>query len=226
MKCSHCGTEIEMTFCPKCGQEFRNQPLTLLAVLKDYFNSFFSLDGSLLVDVRQIFLVPKQYIFNYWNGFRRGQSSPNRVLVLSTLFVGLALIASEESEFLGWQMKLENFSAPLFLLLLLLPALTLASYLAYFVKRRTLAEHLVLNCYVLGTWLIVLSPISAAIELLGWTWLNPILRIALATTPFIWAGRVFHEKWWKTALFMLLHLGICTLFVVGLAYGLKSMSKT
>jgi len=215
-----------MTFCPKCGQEYRGESLTFITILKDYFNSFFSLDGSLLVDIREMFARPGQYVFNYWNGFRRGQSSPNRILVLSTLFVGLALLISDESQFLGWQMQLENFSAPLFLLLLLLPTLTVASYLAYLSYKRSLAEHLVLNCYVLGTWMIVLSPLSVLTDVLDLTWLNSFFQIVIAATPFIWTARVFHEKWWKTALLMLLHLGICALFIAALAYWLQSMSST
>lgn len=224
--CSKCGTEIEMSFCPKCGQEYRKEPLTLFMVIKDYFNSFFSLDGSLVVDIKEVFIRPKRYISNYWNGFRRGQSSPNRILVLSTLFVGLALLLSDKSEFLGLQMQIENFSAPLLLLFLVLPALTLSTYLAYFGYKKTLAEHLVLNCYVLGIWMIVLSPISVAVDLLEWPWMNVVFRGLFMAAPFVWVARVFHQKWWKTGLMLLLHLGMCSLFIFGIAYLLATNSSS
>lgn len=223
--CSKCGTDIEMNFCPKCGQEHRKEGLTMWAVVKDYFNSFFSLDDSLLHDVREFFLRPRQFVGNYWNGFRRGQSSPNRILVLSTIFVGLALLSSD-SHFLGLQLFIENFSAPLFVLILFLPTLSLSSYLGYWPEKRTFAEHLSLNSYTLGMSLVVLSPLSVIGAFIEQRWYFSTLQVGFVVIPFVWTARVFHKTWWKTLLHLFLQLLVCAVLITGLIYFIKANSSS
>lgn len=224
MTCSHCQTEIEQRFCPKCGQMYRDEKLTMLSILSDYINSFFSIDKSLLTDFKNFLVRPKFFVENYWNGFRGLQSSPNRILVLSTLFVGIALLAND-GFFLNLQMELDNFSAPLFMLIMVVPALTLSSFLTYIGQKRTFAEHLAINCYALGFWLIFFVPLSLLINSFHLDFLASPATALLLVLPFIWVARILYKKWWVSALLLLLNVAICSGFVWGIFYFLKMNSS-
>ena len=70
MKCSICSTEIIENYCPKCGQYYKNERISIKTILSDLFANIFSLEKSFVEIIKIGLLHPKMLVTNYWNGFR------------------------------------------------------------------------------------------------------------------------------------------------------------
>ena len=86
MKCSVCSTEIKENYCPKCGQYYTNEKISIKTMFSDLFGNIFSLEKSFFENIKIGLFKPKTLISNYWDGFRRYYYSPNRFLVIASLF--------------------------------------------------------------------------------------------------------------------------------------------
>lgn len=202
----------------------RKGPLTILAIITDYVNSFFSLDRSLFLDLKNLLIAPKAFVENYWNGFRKLQSSPNRILVVATLVVGLVILQND-GHFLSITMDIENFSSALALLILTLPLLILSSVIVFIRAKKSVAEHIVLGSYVLGFWLIIFSPLSLILGQFDHETSKSLSTILFLALIFIWVGRVFHKKGWITLLLIVLHMALFVGLLAGLLLLLMEANK-
>ena len=221
--CSNCKTRITQNYCPNCGQKYISRKLKLKEIFADYWDNFFSFDASLWLSFKLLILKPEFIVHNYWQGFRNYFVSPNKLLLISTLFLGLNFILYK-NHFLGIIVNAENFSAQIGFLIMVLPFLTVSSYITYIGLKHSFLEHLVLNMYSLGIWLIIFSIVSILQSYFKFSFLIQPLRILFILLIFAWNSRSFKLTLLKRIIFTALN--IFGLVIAGTIYLVALGSKT
>ena len=221
IECSNCKTEIMDNFCPNCGQKFIGRKLKLKELFSDYWDNFFSVDKSLWLNFKLLLLKPGFIVQNYWAGFRNFFISPNKLLIISALFLGINFIFYKD-QFLGLKVSAQNFSAQLGFLVMVIPFLTISSYIAYIGFKRGLIEHLVLNMYSLGIWLIIFSVISIAVSFFKLYVLLVPFKILFLLLIFTWNARAFKISFLKSVLFTILNTIVFGIILAGIIYWMIS----
>lgn len=97
MICSHCETEIEQNYCPKCGQKWLGKPTTIVGMFLEIIEVQFSLERSVFATFLKLLSKPKDVIVNFSNGFRRFYASPGKVIFYSLTFLALHLAFVNEN---------------------------------------------------------------------------------------------------------------------------------
>lgn len=217
IKCSNCKTEITDLFCPNCGQKYIRRNLRIKELVEDYWDNLFSLDTSLWMNIKHLILNPGFIVHNYWRGFRNFFISPNKLLIISAFFLGINFIFSKNT-FLGVNITAQNFSAQIGFLIIIIPLLTLSSYIAYLKHKRSLLEHLVLNMYSLGVWLIIFSIVSLLVFNLQFQFLKTPLLLLFLILIFVWNSRSFKTKLLSSIITLIFNILVFGLIVGGIAY--------
>jgi hypothetical protein len=162
MKCSVCSNEIRGNYCSNCGQYFKDSRVTSVTILKDLFDSFFSLEKSFFVNIKIGLSQPKTIVSNYWNGFRKYYFSPVKFFTIASLFLLINYLIS--NYFLGLAVA-SDISSHFAILLLNIILLTIISSLLYLKFKKNIFEHLILNIYNVSLWTIIFVPISIILSL-------------------------------------------------------------
>lgn len=217
IKCSNCKTEIADVFCPHCGQKYIRRGLKIREIVEDYWDNLLSLDISLWLNIKYLILNPGFIVHNYWRGFRNFFISPNKLLVISAFFLGINLVISNNS-FLGINITAKNFSAQIGFLIIIIPLLTISSYIAYLKHKQSLLEHLVLNMYSLGVWLIIFSTVSLVVYYFKLQFLRTPLLLLFLILIFIWNSRSFNTKILSRIISFIINIAIFGLIIVGMVY--------
>lgn len=140
MKCSVCSNEIRGNYCSNCGQYFKDSRVTSVTILKDLFDSFFSLEKSFFVNIKIGLSQPKTIVSNYWNGFRKYYFSPVKFFTIASLFLLINYLIS--NYFLGLAVA-SDISSHFAILLLNIILLTIISSLLYLKFKKNIFEHLI-----------------------------------------------------------------------------------
>ncbi len=162
MKCSVCSTEILENYCPKCGQHFKNERISIRTIFSDLFGNIFSLEKSFFKNMKVALYQPKMLISNYWNGFRGYYYSPSRFLTIAALFFILQI--SVANDFFGIHV-FSKFAQQFTLLFVFILLFSLLSFIIYFRFKKNFYEHLILNIYNVSLWSIIFVPISLILSL-------------------------------------------------------------
>ncbi|MES2177740.1 MAG: DUF3667 domain-containing protein [Gemmatimonadota bacterium] len=92
--CLNCGTNIQLAYCPECGQREIDPDPTLREFLHELAEEFLHWDGKLVTTFRTLLTKPGVLTMEYLGGRRVRYISPLRVyLTCSVLFFFLAAIA-------------------------------------------------------------------------------------------------------------------------------------
>ncbi|NER19108.1 DUF3667 domain-containing protein [Spongiivirga citrea] len=173
MKCKNCGNSFDGKFCNLCGQHIRVEKLTLPNFLEEISDSVFQVNRGLFYTIKSLAIRPGHAIREFLNGQRKYYFKPIAfILVLSTFYFLITKIlgattllenaisgfrrgAEDKSDFLHNAVILE-FSTEWFINnfaysnLLLIPALSIASYMAFYGRKNNFLEHIVINSYIGG----------------------------------------------------------------------------
>ena len=194
--CSNCQQQIEKNFCSECGQFYNPKRLNASGFISDLLDTFFALNKSYGMNLKDLLLRPRFVVENYWNGYRNFYFSPNRMLLITTFFIALYLYFNENS-FLGTQISLVSYpwiGIELFVTCALLFFFILSTMITYFRRKKNLFEHLALNAYVFSFVTILFLILSIALEYFN---LGEYRQIFFTFFYCIWIARVFEHKWWK-----------------------------
>lgn len=95
--CLNCGTNIQLEFCPECGQREIDTDPTLREFLAELAEEFLHWDGKLFKTYRMLLTKPGQLTMAYLEGRRVRYVSPLRVyLSCSILFFFLSTVAPRQ----------------------------------------------------------------------------------------------------------------------------------
>ena len=94
--CLNCGTNVQLTYCPECGQREIDSDPTLREFLHELAEEFLHWDGKLLTTYRLLLARPGELTREYLAGRRVRYISPLRVyLTCSVLFFFLSAVVPE-----------------------------------------------------------------------------------------------------------------------------------
>ncbi|MFD1285309.1 hypothetical protein ACFQ3R_10420 [Mesonia ostreae] len=221
MRCSICAHEIELNYCPNCGQTYKDKRITGISILQDLFGNLFSLEKSFTKNMKVALMKPKELISNYWKGFRGYYYSPSKFLTIASVFVLLHFLLAKD--FLGITFT-SNVSTHFAFLFMNIALFSLISFVVYKKYKKNYNEHLVLNIYNVSLWSIIFVPISIGLNFIEirneYKMAFFILYLLLI---FIWNSKVFQMVIFKRVLYITLNFILLFLIVFLLVYYTGSM---
>jgi len=207
MKCSVCSNQISEKYCSNCGQYFKDSGVTSITILWGLFESFFSLEKSIFMNIKIALTNPKTIVSNYWNGFRKYYFTPFQFFTIASL--SLLINYYLFNNFLGLSLTVNNISSHFAVLALNIVLLTLFSTLVYLKFKKNIFEHLILNIYNVSLWTILFVPISIVLSLVFEnTDMARFFFIPFHLLILIWNSKSFELSKLKRFLFVVLNLSL------------------
>jgi len=219
MRCSVCSTEITENYCPKCGQYYKNERITIKTIFSDLFGNIFSLEKSFFKNIKTGLLQPKMLVTNYWNGYRNYFYSPSKFLTIASLFFILQI--SFVKDFFGIYVY-SKFAQQFTLLFILIIVLSFSSFITYFKFKKNFYEHLILNIYTVSLWSFIFVPLSIFLSLLNAN--NDIKTgfiIFYVLLIIIWNSKVFNMIKTKRFYHIIINIVLLTIipFIIYIFFG-------
>ncbi len=166
--CKNCDGQVSGNFCSSCGQRADTYKLNMHFILHDLQHGLFHFDKGILYTAKQLLTRPGHTIREFLEGKRVRHFQPLSFVIVLATFYGLLwhylifdrLHASltepgEDITRASWKIVTwitEHFA---FDGLILIITSTLVSYVIFKKRKYNLVEHLVLNTYLMGLFLIV-----------------------------------------------------------------------
>ncbi|MCB0645480.1 MAG: DUF3667 domain-containing protein [Saprospiraceae bacterium] len=170
--CKNCASSFEGKFCNQCGQAADTPEINFRSVAQELQHTILQIDKGLLYTTRELLLRPGKTIRGYLEGKRVQHIKPFAyIFILSTLYALLTTLTrkstfladfldgfydgtteSEAQSDMGLvgDIVLWMSSHYAYTTLLIIPLISLASYLCFAKMRYNYFQHLVLNSYVAG----------------------------------------------------------------------------
>ncbi len=177
--CYNCDQQVEMDYCPKCGQEYTKLELSLKEFVKDYIDEFFTFDSKILRSVVPLLFKPGYLTTEYISGKRARYLLPSRMyIIISVLFfyiinkwdqvkaedfgdVDLSALAASKhltmNEFTVRFQEQYNSLLPSFLLGVI-PVFGLVLTLLYIRRHRNLTNNLIFSFHFFAFFLLAVIP--------------------------------------------------------------------
>jgi hypothetical protein len=170
MSCLNCGKAISLNYCAHCGQKTGVGKFTVHGLMHDIPHAIFHLDRGLIPTMKALLIKPQQVINEYLDGKRMKYFNPLTMLALIAGAYALiysfeavwALVAKPWSAAFDEQSKKTMLFASRWyslLLALMVPATALGNWIMFRKANRTIAEHLIVVCFLTAaTTLILIIP--------------------------------------------------------------------
>ncbi|MEO1517393.1 MAG: DUF3667 domain-containing protein [Bacteroidota bacterium] len=171
-KCKNCQSVLHGPYCSVCGQKWIDERLTVKRVLSSAISNIFNLEKGLWYTVKMLFISPGQVVRDYVNGRTQPYFPPFRyalIFIALAAFanLGLGVYDSQMDQIIDQCKKIGMYSTPEdeaqgreimkfmtnflnFIPFLLLPFLSLSSYVLFKREKWYYAEHMALNTFLLG----------------------------------------------------------------------------
>ncbi len=214
--CLNCDNDFEGAFCNLCGQKAATHRFTMHEWLHEIPHSVLHVDSGFFLTMKTLFLSPGDAILEYLRGRRKLLFSPFLyVLILCGVFAVIHyLFGKMDFEIKNAAEAMMNVSKKyykIFIVAAIIP-ITIASYITYFKSGYNFAEHLVLNCYLIGQMIIadiilVLASATGLVENYSPIYLT--LEFILKMPYWFWVLWQFFKpnKWyWGILQFILLQI--------------------
>jgi hypothetical protein len=166
--CKNCGGQVSGNFCSSCGQRADTHKLNIHFILHDLQHALIHFDKGVLYTTKQLLIRPGHTIREFLEGKRARHFQPLSFAIVLATFYGLlwhylifdhlhtSLIEPGDDitrafgKIVTWITEHFAFGG-----LILIITSTLVSYVIFKKRKYNLAEHLVLNTYLMGLFLIV-----------------------------------------------------------------------
>ena len=215
--CKNCAFEFTGKFCPECGQKAKTKRITLKSVWEEVRKSVIHYDQGFSYTVLQLLRRPGHAIREYLEGKRVNHIKPVKFLLWTTalnfLVFHLVGMDTEMINALSKQQGQNKFSAgfaqyifdhPAILIFLMIPNISLFSWLYFRKQAFNYAEHFVLNAYLMGMVSLFGIISNPALKLAGPA--HSVFSIKMGLVSLIWIGYMgwgyvqffqpLEKKWW------------------------------
>lgn len=238
MNCQNCTTALVGDYCHTCGQKSLTNRLTVKSVVLDFFHALTHADKGFLRLVKTLVRQPGIAAREYVEGKRKRYFNPLTFLVICaaihfyfTTQTGYfdavqppapeGSIRQEMNEFMNNNLKAID-------IFMLTPLIALYSWLFFRKPRYNLAEHLVLQSFVLGQGLLirVLIFVPLFVFFPKWAPLNVTVFQLTLLTYLIVAYRQFFRQ--HVAVTILKGVAIMIMYIStfwGIFYGLFALKR-
>jgi len=166
--CKNCDGQVSGNFCSGCGQRADTHKLNMHFILHELQHGLIHFDKGVLYTSKQLLTRPGHTIREFLEGKRVRHFQPLSFVIVFATFYGLlwhylisdrlhASLIEPRNDITGASGKIitwitEHFA---FDCLILIITSTLVSYFIFKKRKYNLAEHLVLNTYLMGLFVIV-----------------------------------------------------------------------
>lgn len=250
--CKNCEHTYEGHFCNACGQTANTREINFLNTILELQVSLIQLDKGFFYTTRELLLRPGKTIRDYLKGKRVKHFKPFAyVLVLSTIYA-LTTELSDRSNFmtdflegfyngstddpkkndlgLVGEVVLWMASHYAYASLLIIPLVSLASYLSFFKQGYNFFQHLVLNSYLAGlrtVFYLVILLLTLVIDNESITDTIDLYKIYLGVILTFWIYFRFFEalSGWKKISFTILHFLLLVLLLLALVVVIALISN-
>lgn len=212
--CKNCGNVFEGNYCNICGQKAETHPIDVHFIAHDLQHGLLHYEGGIVYSAKELFTRPGHAIRDYIEGKRVKHYKPISMLIVLATFYGLFyhvlnidIFSNKENTLLNYE-KLNEWIAHHFsiITLLLLPILSLSSYLLFKKQGYNYTEHLILNSFyssqklflrilTLPLFIFVKNPETVLLIIRGMMILDILLMF--------WSYGQFFNKLPKSKVFML-----------------------
>jgi len=232
--CKNCGNEVSDNFCSSCGQRADTHKLNMHFILHDLQHGLFHFDKGVLYTAKQLLTRPGHTIREFLEGKRVRHFQPLSFVIVLATFYGLvwhylifdrlhkSLIEPGDNltvagaKIVAWMTDHFAFDG-----LILIITSTLVSYVVFKKQKYNLVEHLVLNTYLMGLFLIVSLLVFPIVYIFG----NPVtLQYGIVQQSFLlvlmcWCYIQFFNSTSKARVIGLTLVGFFIISLLNLAIG-------
>lgn len=181
--CKNCDYHFKGNFCPHCGQSAKVEPIGIKYFLHDIPHSVLHVDKGFFYTLSKLFTHPGQTIKDYLAGKRIKHFRPFAyVLILSAVYVFFSpLIEKLVQHLAGRQVYTEWTKRPFLehyislLIFLLIPVLSLVTWITFRKAKYNYWEHFLVNTYLGAQTNILLL----GIKLFG------LIKVSLNWSPYV-----------------------------------------
>lgn len=153
--CKNCGAVVEGNYCSNCGQPLATHDINTSFVVHDLQHGLMHINGGILHSARELFTRPGHSIREYIEGKRMKHYKPLSMLIVLAGFYSLLYHALDINVFRGIEDDMLNYDDVnewishhfSIISLLLLPILSLSSYLIFKKQGYNYTEHIILNSF-------------------------------------------------------------------------------
>ena len=170
IECKNCKRLFEGNYCNNCGQKADQKRFTFKKLLGEFIYGFVHVHGGFLFTVKELFNRPGEVLRGYIEGRRVNYYRPFSFLLLislagSFLYTRSGIIEYVNENFLNAG-EILNFTSEHFSyrLLMTIPTYALTCWVLYRSYNYNLAEHLIINTYLISqsfvimvVWLLISS---------------------------------------------------------------------
>ena len=230
MICKNCGYDFEGNFCSNCGQSADTKRIDYGYLTNEVSKGIFQVNRGFLYTLKELVIRPGHSIREFIEGQRKPHYKPLPfLLVTSTIYIlwsyltGTNTVVSdiisgmtggmtqneikENMQRIHWVIKNQTY-----ILLLLLPFFSLASYWAFLKAKYNYFEHLILSFYITGQQMLIYS-ILASIFFRGY--FTQVIPVMLVMVYGVWAyNQFFNKRRFSANLLSILLMHIYMLFLV------------
>jgi hypothetical protein len=156
--CKNCNFETDGKFCSNCGQSTSTKKIDWSFCFKEFIFNNFTFHKGMLFTIKSLILNPKKMVENYLAGKRIRYTGAVQFFLFILIFKGIisllvgdvgpekpgTITANDDSS----QLDMQSYIRPM--LFIFVTISSLGNYLVYKSRKFSLAEHFVLNFYIIG----------------------------------------------------------------------------
>lgn len=196
--CKNCSCETTGLYCAHCGQSTSTKRINWAFFTKEFLFNNFTFHKGMLFTVKSLILHPRKMLTDYLEGKRVGYTGAVQFFLFILIFKGLVSLirgdAAADSNYttmingVETAIDLQKYMKPLIIIYTIISSL--GNYLVYRSRKYNLAEHFVINFYIIGLVFLTTSlfDIFTFYKLTDYNYI-PILIFGIASYM-----RIFYDK--------------------------------
>lgn len=196
--CKNCGCETTGLYCAHCGQSTSTKRINWAFFTKDFLFNNFTFHKGMLFTVQSLILHPKKMLTNYLEGKRVSYTGAVQFFLFILIFKGLVSLihraSPADSQYttmingVETAIDIAKYMKPLIIIYTIISSF--GNYLVYRSRKFNLAEHFVINFYIIGM-VFLLSTLLDIFTLYKLTDYNYIPIFVVGISYYI---RIFYDK--------------------------------
>ena len=216
IKCKNCNNQFQGNFCNNCGQSADTHEVNFKYITHEIQHGIIHLDKGILFTIKELFNRPGNSIREYLEGKRVQHFKPLAFLfIVSTFYALLAHFFNHKTSLEDFLTGMNNVSRKVdtdnafytsikwlaghyaYTNVLLIPVMSLASFIAFRRSKFNYFQHIILNSYIGGQRifaLLLLTPITYFIENQSLKDFYGVLTLIIGVILTIWTYYQFFNN--------------------------------
>ncbi len=196
--CKNCNSETTDLFCAHCGQPTSTNRINWTFCIKEYIFNNFTLHKGMLFTIKSLILHPKKVVEDYLKGKRISYTGAIQFFLFILIFKGLiSLLIGDAGATEPGNITINGVSSEIDFVKYMKPMVliytafsSIGNYLVFKNRKYNLAEHFVLNFYIVGMGFF-LGVVFNLVSLYRFKDFDVLFMTAVVLSYYI---RIFYDK--------------------------------